>query len=96
MRDILCRCVADSDTRPPPIIYHGPQNQTLPVGNPAMLPCLASGEPAPSIVWLKGNAALTTHDPRITVLESGTLEIKGKHVSFIRVNSNLIYALLFV
>jgi hypothetical protein len=68
---------ADTDTRPPPIIYHGPQNQTLPVGNPGMLPCLVGGEPMPSILWLKGNAALTTLDPRITVLESGTLEIKG-------------------
>lgn len=74
---ITSAATAETDTRPPPIIYHGPQNQTLPVGNAAMLPCLVGGEPMPSIVWLKGNAALTTLDPRITVLESGTLEIKG-------------------
>jgi len=67
----------DSDPRPPPIIYHGPQNQTLPTDGSAVLPCLASGEPAPNIIWLKGRSPLNTHDRRVHVAESGSLEISG-------------------
>jgi len=69
--------VIDSDPRPPPIIYHGPQNQTLPTDGSAVLPCLARGEPSPNIIWLKGRSPLNTHDRRVNVLESGSLEISS-------------------
>ena len=74
---LCCVLLIDSDPRPPPIIYHGPQNQTLPTDGSAVLPCLASGEPAPSIIWLKGRLPLSTHDRRINVAESGSLEISS-------------------
>ena len=67
----------DSDPRPPPIIYHGPQNQTLPTDGSAVLPCLASGQPAPRIIWMKGRLPLSTHERRLNVAESGSLEISG-------------------
>lgn len=68
---------SDVDSRPPPIIHQGPQNQTLPVSSIAMLPCLASGEPAPVIRWQRNGRVLSLRDPRITILDSGTLQISG-------------------
>lgn len=68
---------ADVDSRPPPIIHQGPQNQTLPVSSIAMLPCMASGEPAPVIRWQRNGRVLSLRDPRITILDSGTLQISG-------------------
>jgi len=62
-----------------PIIYHGADNQTLPVDSTALLPCLASAEPAPVIFWLKDSTPVTTgpgRDPRINVMDSGALEIQ--------------------
>lgn len=67
--------VKDGDTRPPPIIHQGPQNQTLPVGGAATLSCLATGEPEPSIFWLKNGVILSPRDTRINVRGSGSLEI---------------------
>jgi len=69
--------IVDSDARPPPIIYQGPQNQTLPTDGTATLQCLASGQPSPNIIWLKGRSPVNTLDVRVNVLESGTLEITG-------------------
>ena len=60
------------------MIYHGPQNQTLPTDGSAVLPCLASGEPTPNIIWLKGRSPLNTNDRRINIAESGSLEISSK------------------
>lgn len=68
---------SDVDSRPPPIIHQGPQNQTLPVSSIAMLPCLASGEPVPVIRWQRNGRVLSLRDPRITILDSGTLQISG-------------------
>jgi len=65
----------DDELRPPPIIYQGSQNQTLPVDSTALLPCLASGEPAPVIFWLKDTTALPGRDRRLQVLDSGALQI---------------------
>lgn len=67
--------VKDVDSRPPPIIHQGPQNQTLPVSSIAMLPCLASGEPVPVIRWHRNGRVISLRDPRITILDSGTLQI---------------------
>ena len=80
---LSCHCVlTDSDPRPPPVIYHGPQNQTLPTDGSAVLPCLASGQPAPNIIWLKGRSPLSTRDRRINVVESGSLEISGTTLQY--------------
>jgi len=81
--------VADSDPRPPPIIYHGPQNQTLPTDGSAVLPCHASGEPAPNIIWLKGRSPVNARDLRVNVLESGTLELSSMAFDWIYQMTNL-------
>ncbi|PVD27655.1 hypothetical protein C0Q70_12822 [Pomacea canaliculata] len=67
--------VRDDDTRPPPIIIMGPQNQTLELKEVAMLPCQATGDPPPVIRWYKDDRPLLGDDPRITILNSGTLQI---------------------
>jgi len=71
--------VPDVDARPPPIIYHGPQNQTLPVNSVAIMPCSASGEPSPLISWHRNNKPMPVRDPRFVLLDSGTLQITGMH-----------------
>ena len=68
---------AEDDPRPPPIIHQGPQNQTLPVNSLALLPCLATGNPLPSIRWYKNYKELQMRDPRFALLDSGTLQIAG-------------------
>ena len=67
----------DIDPRPPPIIHLGPQNQTLAVKTVTMLPCQASGDPPPTIRWFKDGAHIQANNPRITLLDSGTLQISG-------------------
>lgn len=70
---------AEMDSRPPPIITQGPQNQTLPLSTVAMLPCAAIGDPIPNIRWLRGGRPVpTTTDPRLAQLDSGTLQISGR------------------
>jgi len=68
---------SDVDSRPPPIIYHGPQNQTLPVNSVATLSCSASGEPAPVISWYRNQRIIPSRDHRFTILQSGALQITG-------------------
>ncbi|XP_055601197.1 roundabout homolog 1-like [Uranotaenia lowii] len=62
------------DDRPPPLIVQGPVNQTLPVKSVAVLPCRATGVPAPVISWYReGIPILTSH--RINITDSGTLTV---------------------
>lgn len=73
--------IKDVDPRPPPIIDIGPQNQTLPSSENALLPCTASGEPAPGISWLKNGVTLSLEEPRFTIVASGTLQISNLQTS---------------
>uniref|UniRef100_T1JDC0 Roundabout n=1 Tax=Strigamia maritima TaxID=126957 RepID=T1JDC0_STRMM len=66
---------------PPPIIRVGPANQTLPVKTAAMLPCQSSGNPTPMISWSMNGDPINGNDPRITVLDSGTLQIDDLQLS---------------
>jgi len=77
---IAARVSVDDELRPPPIIYQGSQNQTLPVDSTALLPCLASGEPAPVIFWLKDSTPLTGSEHRLHVLDSGALQISRQYI----------------
>lgn len=61
--------------QPPPIIRLGPANQTLPMKSVAMLPCQASGTPSPAVRWSINGQPLQTNNPRLTLLDSGTLQI---------------------
>ncbi|TRY72931.1 hypothetical protein DNTS_001127, partial [Danionella cerebrum] len=67
--------------RPPPIIRQGPVNQTLVVDSIALLRCHASGEPVPTISWLKDGLSLLGKDPRMSLLELGSLQIKNLKLS---------------
>ncbi|XP_076405227.1 roundabout homolog 2 isoform X9 [Peromyscus maniculatus bairdii] len=67
--------------RPPPIILQGPINQTLAVDGTALLKCKATGDPLPVISWLKEGFTFLGRDPRATILEQGTLQIKNLRIS---------------
>ncbi|XP_061575657.1 roundabout homolog 2 isoform X10 [Cololabis saira] len=67
--------------RPPPIIRQGPSNQTLGVDSLALLKCQASGDPIPSISWLKDGVSLLGTDPRMSLQELGSLQIKNIKLS---------------
>lgn len=66
--------------RPPPIIRQGPSNQTLGVDSVALLKCQASGDPIPSISWLKDGVSLLGKDPRMSLQELGSLQIRSIRV----------------
>lgn len=66
--------------RPPPIIRQGPANQTLGVDSVALLKCQASGDPVPTISWLKDGVSLLGKDPRMSLQELGSLQIKNTRV----------------
>ncbi|XP_011932792.1 PREDICTED: roundabout homolog 2 isoform X9 [Cercocebus atys] len=67
--------------RPPPIILQGPANQTLAVDGTALLKCKATGDPLPVISWLKEGFTFLSRDPRATIQEQGTLQIKNLRIS---------------
>ncbi|XP_041658899.1 roundabout homolog 2 isoform X9 [Cheilinus undulatus] len=67
--------------RPPPIIRQGPSNQTLAVDSVALLKCQASGDPIPSVSWLKDGVSLLGKDPRMSLQELGSLQIKSIRLS---------------
>ncbi|XP_036075972.1 roundabout homolog 2 isoform X15 [Rousettus aegyptiacus] len=67
--------------RPPPIILQGPANQTLAVDGTALLKCKATGDPLPVISWLKEGFTFLGRDPRTTIQEQGTLQIKNLRIS---------------
>ncbi|XP_055752647.1 roundabout homolog 2 isoform X11 [Salvelinus fontinalis] len=67
--------------RPPPIIRRGPSNQTLRVDSVALLKCQASGDPIPSISWLKDGVSLLGKDPRMSLQELGSLQMRSLRLS---------------
>ncbi|XP_051782271.1 roundabout homolog 2 isoform X4 [Erpetoichthys calabaricus] len=67
--------------RPPPIIRQGPSNQTLAVDSVALLKCQASGDPIPTISWLKDGVSLLGKDSRMSLQDLGSLQIKNLRLS---------------
>ncbi|XP_077030641.1 roundabout homolog 2 isoform X15 [Agelaius phoeniceus] len=67
--------------RPPPIILQGPVNQTLAVDGTALLKCKATGDPLPVISWLKEGFTFLGRDPRTSIQDQGTLQIKALRLS---------------
>lgn len=63
---------------PPPLIDLGPADQTLPAHSVASLPCVARGDPQPSITWFKDSNPLDISG-RLTVTPGGTLKIDGQY-----------------
>ncbi|XP_063845129.1 roundabout homolog 2-like isoform X2 [Scylla paramamosain] len=60
---------------PPPVIALRPRNVTVTPGGAAVLVCRAEGDPVPRVTWGRDGSALPEDDPRIIVLDSGTLQI---------------------
>lgn len=61
---------------PPPIIEYGHQNQTLPIGTSAILPCQASGRTPPRISWVfNGKPLDPSSDNRYSQHSTGSLHI---------------------
>ncbi|XP_048254248.1 roundabout homolog 2-like isoform X2 [Haliotis rufescens] len=73
--------VRQQDSRPPPIIKLGPQNQTLPPDEMAMLPCQATGNPQPTIRWYRKDRPILGTNARLVILDSGTLQISDVRAS---------------
>lgn len=90
LSSIFLSCLVLTD-RPPPIIRQGPANQTLGVDTLALLRCHASGEPVPTISWLKDGVSLLGKDPRMSLQDLGSLQIKS-----LRVNLNTFCFYCFV
>ncbi|XP_043928371.1 roundabout homolog 2 isoform X14 [Protopterus annectens] len=67
--------------RPPPIIRQGPSNQTAAVDGIALLKCQATGDPVPTISWLKDGLSLSLKDTRISLKDQGNLQIKNLRAS---------------
>ncbi|XP_034024256.1 LOW QUALITY PROTEIN: roundabout homolog 1 [Thalassophryne amazonica] len=62
--------------RPPPVIRQGPTNQTVAVDGTVVLSCMASDNPAPTILWRKDGTLVSTHDSRVKQLDTGALQIR--------------------
>ncbi|XP_073459334.1 roundabout homolog 3 isoform X1 [Aquarana catesbeiana] len=71
---------ATSD-RVPPIIRRGPSNQTLAVDSVVKMQCHVTGNPLPSTHWLKDGQRVGGSDPRVSVLDNGTLQITHLQVA---------------
>uniref|UniRef100_A0A8C7HDI3 Roundabout homolog 2 n=1 Tax=Oncorhynchus kisutch TaxID=8019 RepID=A0A8C7HDI3_ONCKI len=59
----------------PPIIRQGPANQTLALGSVAQFHCHAIGGPSLKIGWEKDGKKIVEDDPRMNLMENGTLQI---------------------
>ncbi|MEE6484551.1 hypothetical protein FKM82_013906 [Ascaphus truei] len=67
--------------RIPPIIRRGPANQTLAVDSLVQMHCHVRGNPLPSIQWLKDGKRIVGSDPRVGLLDNGTLQITHLQVT---------------
>uniref|UniRef100_A0A7E4WC32 Roundabout homolog 2 n=1 Tax=Panagrellus redivivus TaxID=6233 RepID=A0A7E4WC32_PANRE len=76
-----CMNGTDPNVFPPPVIEHGPQNQTLLLGDMAMLPCRVIGRITPEIIWLHDSRPIPFsgegYDERFELLSTGALRING-------------------
>ncbi|KAM6370616.1 roundabout homolog 3 [Pluvialis apricaria] len=77
------KCRAAPAERPPPVTGWGPANRTvLPVGATAQLPCWVGGGDSPaSVGWRKDGSVLVGAQPRVSLLENGTLQITHLRVT---------------
>lgn len=66
--------VNQEELLPPPIIIHGPQNQTLVTGTTVSMPCISTGTPQPLISWFKDGISII-QDERIDIDRNGQLTI---------------------
>lgn len=74
----------------PPIICRGPINQTFAVDSTAQLQCYVTGNPVPSIQWLKDGQKVVGSDPRVSLLDNGTLQITNLQVGIVLQGADLL------
>ncbi|XP_063291497.1 roundabout homolog 3 isoform X1 [Pelobates fuscus] len=67
--------------RIPPIIRRGPANQTVTIDSVVQMQCHVSGNPLPSIHWLKDGLRIAASDPRFGIQDNGTLQITHLQVT---------------
>uniref|UniRef100_A0AC34Q611 Uncharacterized protein n=1 Tax=Panagrolaimus sp. JU765 TaxID=591449 RepID=A0AC34Q611_9BILA len=74
-----CNNETGTNVFPPPVIEHGPQNQTLMMNDMAMLPCKVIGRITPEIIWLHDGKPIDFKEPnsRHELLSTGALRITG-------------------
>lgn len=65
---------------PPPVIRQGPVNQTVPVDSTVVLNCHTASMPPPLVHWKKDGVVLSPVDTRLSIAESGSLEIRHTKV----------------
>ena len=73
--------VKQMQTKPPPIILYGPQNQTIAINTQAILECKTSGsDTKPIVIWHKGSQQITAQQfetREFYLEESGSLIINS-------------------
>lgn len=69
-------CTIVVSDRPPPVIRQGPENQTIVVDGTVLLNCITTGSPVPTVLWKKDGVLVSTHDSRISQLDTGALQIR--------------------
>lgn len=52
-----------------------PEDVVVNFGDEAIFTCMASGEPAPEIVWFRDSAALPDDTSRYEIMDNGTLMV---------------------
>lgn len=58
------------------MIKQGPLNQTVPVDSKVVLGCQTTGSPPPTVHWKRNGVALSPVDSRISIADTGSLEIR--------------------
>lgn len=71
------------------MIRQGPSNQTVPVDSTVVMDCHTTGIPRPTIHWKKDGVGLSL-DSRMSITDSGSLEIRYAKVTDTFVNETLL------
>lgn len=59
----------------PPVIVQGPINQTVSADSLIVMRCKTTSPPSSKVHWKKDGAPLSSGDPRLSVTDTGTLQI---------------------
>lgn len=58
------------------MIRQGPVNQTVPVDSTVVLGCQTAGTPPPTVHWKRDGAVVSPVDSRMSIANTGSLEIR--------------------